>query len=39
MVSVHGEAYEEYRRHVPMIVPLTGRRRPEAAASRAAGKT
>jgi protein-S-isoprenylcysteine O-methyltransferase Ste14 len=39
MVSVHGEAYEEYRRHVPMIVPLTGRRHPEAAASRAAGKT
>jgi protein-S-isoprenylcysteine O-methyltransferase Ste14 len=39
MVSVHGEAYEEYRREVSMLVPLPGRKRPEAAASRAAGKT
>jgi methanethiol S-methyltransferase len=39
MVSVHGEAYEEYRREVSMLVPLPSRKRPEAAASRAAGKT
>jgi protein-S-isoprenylcysteine O-methyltransferase Ste14 len=39
LVSVHGEAYEEYRREVSMLVPLPGRKRPEAAASRAAGKT
>jgi protein-S-isoprenylcysteine O-methyltransferase Ste14 len=39
MVSVHGEAYKEYRREVSMLVPLPGRKRPEAAASRAAGKT
>jgi protein-S-isoprenylcysteine O-methyltransferase Ste14 len=38
MVSVHGEAYEEYRRQVPMLVPLPGRKRPEASDSHAAGK-
>jgi protein-S-isoprenylcysteine O-methyltransferase Ste14 len=39
LVSFHGEAYEEYRREVSMLVPLPGRRRQEAVASRAAGKT
>jgi methanethiol S-methyltransferase len=39
LVSFHGEAYREYRQQVPMLVPLSGRKRPGGAVSRAAGKT
>jgi protein-S-isoprenylcysteine O-methyltransferase Ste14 len=40
LVSYHGEGYKEYRRHVPMLVPLTGgRERGEAPDTPAVGKT
>jgi protein-S-isoprenylcysteine O-methyltransferase Ste14 len=38
LVGYHSEDYREYRRHVPMLVPMPARKRPEASDSHVADK-